>query len=73
MSVVIDFSPADMRLVEAQAMAGNISVEEFSRAAVMKAARNAQYLAMLDESERQLREWRVIVKTMAELEAMAAE
>ena len=38
-----------------------------------KARRNAEYLAMLDESDRQLREGRVVIKTMEELEAMAEE
>lgn len=38
-----------------------------------KARNNMAYLAMLDESDRQLREGRVVVKTMEELEAMAAE
>lgn len=38
-----------------------------------KIRRNAEYLAMLDESDRQLREGRIVVKTMAELEAMAEE
>ena len=38
-----------------------------------KARNNMAYFAMLDESDRQLREGKVIVKTMEELEAMAAE
>ena len=36
-----------------------------------KAMRNQIYYAMLDESDRQLREGKVVVKTMSELEAMA--
>jgi len=36
-----------------------------------KARRNAEYLAKLDKSVRQVAEGRVIVKTMEELEAMA--
>ncbi len=38
-----------------------------------KLRRNAEYLKMLDESDRQMREGKVIVKTTAELEAMAEE
>ena len=38
-----------------------------------KLRRNAEYLKMLDESDRQMREGKVIIKTMAELEAMAEE
>ncbi len=38
-----------------------------------KARNNMAYLAMLDESDRQLKEGRVAVKTMEDREAMAAE
>lgn len=53
MSITIDLSPADVEFVQAQATAGNVSIEEFSREAVMKAARNAAYLAKLDRAFRQ--------------------
>jgi len=36
-----------------------------------KVRRNAEYLAKLDESVRQVAEGRIVVKTMEELEAMA--
>jgi len=38
-----------------------------------RAAKNTAYLPMLDESERQIREGHVVIKTMKELEAMAAD
>lgn len=38
-----------------------------------KAKNNAEYLEMLDKSDEQLCEGKVVVKTMEELEAMAAE
>ena len=38
-----------------------------------KARRNAEYLKMLDKSDEELRQGKVVVKTMEELEAMAAE
>lgn len=50
-----------------------VIVSEDDYKAMEKARRNAEYLAMLDESDRQLREGRVVVKTMEELESMAAE
>ena len=53
MSITIDLSPADIEFVQAQAAAGNVSVEEFSREAIMKAARNASYLAKLDRAFKQ--------------------
>ena len=38
---------------------------------LQKAKRNAEYLAQLDRASEQLRSGKVVVKTMAELEAMA--
>ena len=38
--------------------------------ALQKAKRNAEYLAMLDRSEEELKAGKVAVKTMEELEAM---
>ena len=46
-----------------------VSEPEYKR--MEKAQRNAEYLAMLEQSDRQLREGRVVVKTLEELEAMA--
>ncbi len=46
-----------------------ISEAEYNK--LEKARRNLEYLMMLDESEKQLQEGRVVEKTMAELEAMA--
>ena len=48
-----------------------MSLERYNE--LEKLERNAQYLAMLAESDRQLREGKVVVKTMEELEAMADE
>ncbi len=48
-----------------------LSEAEYNRLA--KAQRNLEYLKMLDESDRQLREGRVIEKTMDELRAMEEE
>lgn len=48
-----------------------VSEDDFKE--MEKARRNAAYLAMLEESDRQLKEGRVVVKTMEELEAMAEE
>ena len=50
MSITIELSPADAEFLRAQAAARNISAEEFSREAVMKAARNAAYLASIDRA-----------------------
>ena len=50
-----------------------VILSEESYKAMEKARNNAEYTEMLDRSDRQLKEGKVIVKTMEELEAMAAE
>lgn len=45
-----------------------ISESEYN--ALQKAKRNAEYLAMLDKSDKELKAGKVVVKTMEELEAM---
>ena len=70
MSITIDLSPADTQFVAAQAAAGNVSVEEFSREAIMKAARNASYLAKLDRSMQQMHDGTGTAFTDKELKAL---
>ena len=48
-----------------------MSLEQYSR--IEKYLRNLQYLSMLKESDEQLRDGKVVVKTMDELEAMATD
>ena len=48
-----------------------MSLEQYSR--IEKYLRNLQYLSMLKESDEQLRDGKVVVKTMRELEAMATD
>ncbi|MCM1084017.1 MAG: type II toxin-antitoxin system Phd/YefM family antitoxin [Clostridium sp.] len=45
-------------------------INEAEYNALQKAKRNAEYLDMLDKSDKELRDGKVIVKTMEELEAM---
>ena len=73
MTITIHPSKQYMALIRAQALARNTTVEEFTMDAVRKAANNAEYLAMLDKSRKQLQEGKVVRKTMEELEAMASE
>ena len=56
MSITIEFSPADIGLIKAQAASHDTSIEEFSHDAVMRAARNAAYLAKLDRGYKQIME-----------------
>ena len=46
-----------------------LSETEYKR--MDKARRNAEYLTMLEESDQELKVGKVVIKTMAELEAMA--
>lgn len=50
-----------------------VLISEADYKAMAKAKRNADYLAKLDRSDQQLKEGRVVIKTMEELEAMAEE
>lgn len=45
-----------------------MSLEKYN--AMMKAARNAEYLDMIDRSFEQAKQGKVVVKTLEELEAM---
>ena len=70
MSITIDFSPADMELLQKQAAASKISVEEFIRQSSMKSAANAAYLAMLDRSMKEFDDGKYVKKTTEELEEL---
>lgn len=47
-----------------------VIISEAEYNALQKAKRNAEYLAMLDKSDEELKAGKVVVKTMEELEAM---
>ncbi len=70
MSITIDFSPDDMQILQTQAAEGNVSVEQFSHDAIMKAARNAAYLAKLDKGFKQMEEGKFTHFTDEELRQM---
>ena len=71
MSITIDFSPADLQLLQEQAAAGNVSVEEFIRNSSMKSARNAEYLARLDRAFQNMKEGKGTKLTWEQLERLA--
>lgn len=45
-------------------------INEAEYNALQKAKRNAEYLSMLDKSDKELKDGKIVVKTMEELEAM---
>ncbi|HCB93284.1 MAG TPA: hypothetical protein DEP57_05665 [Selenomonas sp.] len=70
MSITLEFSPADMELIQEQAKASNRSAEDFIREAAAKSARNAAYLARIDRATKNLDEGRGKFFTDEELEAL---
>ena len=70
MSITIEFSPADMELIEKQAIASRTTAEEFIRTASAKAARNAEYLARLNQAMKNLEEGKGVYLTDKELEEL---
>ena len=67
MSITLDFSPADVQLIQ-QAAAGSVSIEQFSREAILKAARNATYLAKLRKADKEIEQGKVVKFTDEEWE-----
>ena len=55
MTITIDYSPDALALIREQAAASNTTAEDFIRTASEKAARNAEYLAMLGNASQQMR------------------
>lgn len=73
MTVTLDFTPNDVAFIESQAIAANLTVEDFSRAAILKAANNAAYLNKLEKSEKQIKEGQVKTFTAEEWERFVSE
>ena len=73
MTISINLNEAEAALVSKYAQEKQVSVSEFAHEAMMKAARNAAYLAKLDDSDRQIREGKVVEFTAAEWEKFVNE
>ena len=63
------FSPIALTVNNVECML----VERKAYEEMARAKRNAEYLAKLDKADEQIRNGQVVLKTMEELEAMAAE
>ena len=70
MSITIELSPAELELVKTQADSKNVSVEDFSREAVMKQAGNAAYMAKINRAIKNLDEGKGKFFTDKELEEL---
>ena len=71
MTVTLNYPPADLELLRAQAAAANQSVEDFIINASMKSARNAEYLAKIDRGIKQMHEGTGTLITDKQLEVLA--
>ena len=56
MSISINLSPSDVELIRSQAIEQNISVEEFSREAILNTARNLAYRKRIQQAKKNLDE-----------------
>ena len=73
MTISITLNEAEAALVSEYAEKSQVSVAEFARAATTKAARNAEYLAMLDRGFKQMEEGGGRLVTKEEMERMLNE
>ncbi|MBQ7498746.1 MAG: hypothetical protein IJU00_13100 [Selenomonas sp.] len=71
MTVTLNYPPADLELLKAQAAAAHQSVEDFIIRVSMKSARNAEYLAKIDRGITQMHEGTGTLITDEQLEALA--
>ena len=77
--MTLAFNDADAQIISAYAELNNMSVFDFvkqtifNRIAAEKEKNNNEYLTMLNKSRAELRDGKIITKTLAELEAMAEE
>ena len=71
MTVTLNYAPADLELLRAQATAINQSVEDYIMKASLKSAHNAEYLAKIDLGIKQMHEGTGTLITDEQLEALA--
>ena len=67
MSITVDLSPAEMDIVRKEAENQNISVEDFSREAIMKQAGNLAYMARIKQAWKNVEEGKCTYLTDDEL------
>lgn len=70
MQLVIDLPQKDIDFIAEQAKRENISKENFSRKAIMKAARNAAYVARIKQAKKNLDDGKGVYFTNEELEEL---
>ena len=60
MQLTIDFSPADIVLMQERATATNVNIEDYVRKTVLKETNNSAYLSKLEMSREQIRNGQVV-------------
>ncbi|MBR4696337.1 MAG: hypothetical protein IKO94_09685 [Selenomonadaceae bacterium] len=71
MPITIDFSSTDAHMIQQMADRQQISMEEYIHRLTLQAIREAKALAEIDHRLEQVKQGKVMYKTMDELEAMA--
>ena len=71
MPITIDFSPADVQNIQRIADIKQLSITEYIHSLTLNAVREEEELAETDRRLEQVRQGRVVYKTMEELEEMA--
>ena len=71
MPITIDFSPADVQNIQRIADIKQLSVTEYIHSLILAAVREDEELAETDRRLEQVRQGKVVYKTMGELEEMA--
>ena len=67
-TVTLNYPPADLEILKAQAAAANQTVEDFIIKASMRSANNAAYLAKLKKADEEIRQGKVVKFTDEEWE-----
>lgn len=71
MPITIDFSSTDAHMIQQMADRQQISMEEYIHRLTLQAIREAKALDEIDHRLEQVKQGKVMYKTMDELEAMA--
>ena len=71
MPITIDFSPADVQAIQRIADMKQVSITEYIHSITLVAIREEEELAETDRRLEQVRQGKVVYKTMEELEELA--
>ncbi|MBR3623072.1 MAG: hypothetical protein IKN43_06975 [Selenomonadaceae bacterium] len=73
MPITVEFSPNDVEIIQKIADMKKLSISAYIHNLTIKAIREAEELAIIDNRLEQVKNDKVVYKTIAELEAMESE